>query len=252
MKRERVLRLEIDTGPRRNFMAEILRLGQLRQSSYVCFANVHMAVEAYRDKQFAEVVHGADMVAPDGMPLVKALELLYGLDQERVEGMRLMPDLVAAAAETDMSVYFYGSTEEVLDAILRRVAREHPHLRIAGAHSPPFRDLSALEQAETVSRINASGAQIVFVGLGCPKQEIWMAGNKGKINAVMLGVGGAFPVYAGLLERAPQWMQKLSLEWAFRLGQDPKRLWKRYMTTNSVFLWLMTVELVRKYLGKKL
>jgi N-acetylglucosaminyldiphosphoundecaprenol N-acetyl-beta-D-mannosaminyltransferase len=246
MRRKRIISIGIDTGLYGDFLTEVLRLGQARQSSYVCLANVHMVIEAHMGKTFADIVTGADIVTPDGMPLTKALKFLYGLDQERVEGMRLLPDLVAAAEKEGLSVYFYGTTVEVLEGILRRVALEHPQLKIAGAHSPPFRELAALEQEEDVVRINASGAQIVFVSLGCPKQEVWMARNKGKIKAVMVGAGGAFPVYAGFLERAPLWMQKRSLEWFFRLCQEPKRLWKRYLVTNSKFLLLAGKEWLKK------
>jgi N-acetylglucosaminyldiphosphoundecaprenol N-acetyl-beta-D-mannosaminyltransferase len=162
-----------------------------------------------------------------------------------------MPDLFAAAEKSGLSVFFYGSTEGVLKGILQRIDREHPQLEVAGAYSPPFRELSDSEQKEHVARINASGAQIVFVSLGCPKQEIWMARNMGKINAVMIGVGNAFPVYDGRECRAPQWMQKLSLEWFHRLCQEPRRLWKRYLVTNSIFLWLMLSAKWRRLLSMR-
>ncbi len=249
MKRKRILSIHVNTGSYQDFLDRITRLGQARESSYVCLANVHMAIEACGEKDFATVVNGADVVAPDGMPLAKAFKMLHGLDQGRIDGMRLMPDLIEAAAQNGAGVYFYGSTQAVLDGMVERSSREHPRLTISGAYSPPFRELSGLEQEEEVARINSSGAQIVFVGLGCPKQELWMARNKGKINAVMIGAGGAFSVYAGLLQRAPVWMQKSSMEWLYRLCKEPRRLWKRYLVTNSTFLGLMTIEMLRKTLG---
>lgn len=252
MRKQRLISIDIDTGPYREFVAEILRLAQQRRSAYVCLANVHMLIEAWRDRKFAGVVNAADMVTPDGMPLAKAIRLLYGQHQDRVEGMRLLPDLIAAAAEAGVSVYFYGSSEEVLAGIRERLAREQPQLPLAGTHSPPFRQLSTAERQADIERLNASGAQLVFVSLGCPKQEFWMAQHRGQVRAVMVGIGGAFPVYAGQLRRAPAWMQKLALEWLYRLGQEPRRLWRRYLVTNTLFAWLLARAALRKLLGGKM
>jgi len=246
MKKNRVVSLDLTTGPYRAFVERIAELGEQRLSSYVCVANVHMCIEAWQNPEFAAVVNGADIATPDGMPLAKSLKLLHGIEQDRVAGMDLMPDLIAEAEERQLALFFYGSTDEVLAKIVERVDREHPGVRIAGAISPPFRELGEKEEAEMVEKINSSGANIVLVALGCPKQERWMARHKGKINAVMVGVGGAFPVYAGTQGRAPGWMQKCSLEWLYRLGQEPRRLLKRYFVTNSLFLFLMAWELVRK------
>ena len=130
----------------------------------------------------------------------------------------------------------------MLDAMVGRAMKELPGLRIAGTCSPPFRKLTEEEMAEQARVINASGAHIVMVALGCPKQERWMAAMQGRVNAVMLGLGGAFLLYAGVDSRAPKWMRDLSLEWLYRLALEPGRLWKRYLVTNSVFLWLFLKE----------
>ncbi len=210
-----------------------------------------MTIEAWRSSEFKAIVDGADLVTLDGMPLVKSLNLLYGIKQERVAGMDLMPGLISKAAQKNLSIFFYGSTNEVLDKITSRINREYPDLKIAGVYSPPFRELSEREECEIVEHINASGANMVMVALGCPRQEFWMARQKGKISAVMLGLGGAFPVYAGLQKRAPLWMQKCSLEWFYRLCQEPRRLFKRYFVTNSLFILLIIREFIRIRLLRK-
>lgn len=215
-----------------------------RESHYVCVANVHMLVEAHNDPPFASVLEKADLVTPDGMPLVLALRLIHGIRQERVAGMDLMPALIAEAARQSIPVYFYGSSEDILERVVLRARSEHPEILFAGAYSPPFRKLTIEEEWADINRIKSSEARIVFVALGCPRQEKWMARHKGKINAVMIGVGGAFPVYAGVQSRAPQWMQKCSLEWIYRLIQEPTRLFKRYLVTNSTFLFLLLKEFV--------
>lgn len=202
-----------------------------------------MCIEVWKDAAYALAVNSADMATPDGKPLAKAIEWLHGIKQPRVAGMDLLPDLLRDAAAHGLGVYFYGSTPDVLDAIQHKARAEYPGLIISGSWSPPFRPLTDTEKDDDIHRINDSGANLVFVALGCPKQERWMAENKGKIHAVMLGVGGAFPVYAGLQKRAPEWMQKYALEWVFRLCQEPKRMWKRYLVTNTFFCILLAKEL---------
>ena len=203
-----------------------------------------MSVEAYDDPTFADVVNSADLVCADGMPLVKAIDIKYGRKIERVAGMDIMPALIEAAAESGLSVYFYGSTDEILRQIVKKAKSDHPRIRIAGYYSPPFRPMKEDEISNVRKRINESKAQIVLVALGCPKQEKWMAENSQYLNAVLLGVGGAFPVYVKYHKRAPKWMREMSLEWFYRLMQDPKRLYKRYLYANSKFLFLFAKELI--------
>lgn len=237
-----ILNSVLTTGSFQQISESILHRAQSYRSAYVCVANVHMFIEAHRDKAFARVLDEADIVTPDGMPLVFALNVLYGIQQERVAGMDLMPRLLQEANRLDLKVYLYGSTPDVLTAILERTQHDFPTLNWAGVESPPFRELNTNEVQNTVERINSSGAHLVLVALGCPKQEKWMAGMKGKINATMVGLGGAFPVYAGMQSRAPGWMQRFSLEWFYRLMQEPSRLWKRYLLTNSLFILLLIKE----------
>lgn len=250
-KQKKVISLELDTGAYQDFVDEALRLGTERISSYVCVANVHMCIEAYDDPEFARCVNGADLITPDGMPLAKAVRFLYGQQQDRVAGMDLLPSLLQEAEQRNLSVFFFGGQEETLDRTADYLKENYPKLQNVNYYSPPFRALSEEEEKEIVDRINQTAAQLVFVILGCPKQEKWMARQKGKIQACMLGIGGALPVLIGEQKRAPRWMQKASLEWLYRFAQEPKRLFKRYFYTNSKFLLLFAGAYLRKIFGRQ-
>ncbi|RZJ57944.1 MAG: glycosyltransferase [Hymenobacter sp.] len=234
-----VLDSKISTGSFDDFVENILQLGAARNSAYVCCANVHMVVEAHRDASFRQVLDEATLVTPDGGPVASIAGWLSGQRQERVAGMDLLPALLAEAAQRGQSVYFYGTTDEVLQAIVDRAKRELPTLRLVGTCAPPFRTLTAEEEEAHVTAINAADPDLLFVALGCPRQERWMAAHRGQIKACMLGVGQAFLVYAGLEQRLPVWARRLWLEWAYRLWLEPRRLWRRYLITNSHFLYLM-------------
>jgi N-acetylglucosaminyldiphosphoundecaprenol N-acetyl-beta-D-mannosaminyltransferase len=234
-----VLDSDISTGSFDEFVDYILQLGAARTSAYVCCANVHMVVEAHRDASFRQILEEANLVTPDGGPVASVAGWMGGHPQERVAGMDLVPALLAEAAERGQSVYFYGTTDDVLQAIVERAHRELPHLRLVGTCAPPFRALTPEEEEAHVAAINAADPDLLFVALGCPRQERWMAAHRGKIKACMLGVGQAFLVYGGLEQRLPVWARRLWLEWAYRLWLEPRRLWKRYLVTNSRFLYLM-------------
>jgi len=214
-------------------------VGLARSSSpggFVCVANVHMLVEARRRPEFREILEAADLVTPDGMPLVWLMRRGGNPAQERVAGMDLLPAICDRAAVEGAPVFFLGATQEVLDRMRQRLQREVPQLKIVGMLAPPFRPLSSVENRALVDAINRSGAGILLVALGCPKQEEWMYRNRDQIQPVMVGLGAAFGVYAGLQRRAPGAMQRSGLEWLFRLSQEPGRLWKRYLVTNLRFL----------------
>lgn len=248
MERKPILGLEINLGSCRRFVERIVALAGNRSSAFVCLANVHMTVEAYQNPDFARALAHADLVAPDGMPLVHALKWLHGAVQERVAGVDLLMELLQAAEQQGLSVFFYGETESVLALLVERVRREYPKLRIVGAVSPPFRTLSAAEELQYVTAINESGAHLVLVALGCPRQEFWMGRMKGRLQGVMIGFGAALGVYAGVRRRAPAWMRHYCLEWFYRLLQEPWRLGRRYLVTNTVFLFLLGREiLARKF-----
>ncbi len=248
---KKIISLQISNGSYRSFIDRILALAKNNQSSYICVANVHMTIEAHWDTKFASMVNGADLVTPDGMPLAKAMKLLYGIKQERVAGMDLLPDLLLKAQEEQLGVFFYGGTDEMLQRTKEYILKLYPQLSKHEYFSPPFKPLTEEEEVVIIDKINNSGAHLVFVALGCPKQEKWMSGMKGKINSCMLGIGGALPVMIGMQKRAPQWMQKLSLEWVFRLYQEPKRLFKRYLITNSLFIILLIKDLINIHTFKR-
>lgn len=242
MQKTSLISLPISTGTYQEFCKKIVRLALQARGEYVCVANVHMLVEAYKDKKFAEIVNNAAIVTPDGLPLTWALKGLHGIKQERVAGMDLLPDLLERAAQEEMPVFFYGGTEEMLEKTKTYVAERYAGIPAVYTYSPPFRPLTNEENSGVVERINASGAKLIFVVLGCPKQEKWMASMQGRINGAMVGIGGALPVLIGTQKRAPRWMQRSGLEWLYRLCQEPRRLFKRYFVTNSLFLWLVAKE----------
>ncbi len=242
MERMKFMDFGISTGDYPSFVNNILSLAIERSSSYVCLANVHMFCEAYLDNNFKQLINGADIVTPDGRPLGWALKFLHHIKQDRVSGMDLLPDLLEEMRIRNLSVYFYGGSSELLDKTETYLKTKYQDLRIAGLYSPRFNQMKPEEEEEIVEIINTSNANVVFVVLGCPKQEKWMALMKGRIDAVMIGIGGALPVIVGVRKRAPMWMREGGLEWLFRLVQEPRRLFRRYAITNSLFLFLSFKE----------
>jgi N-acetylglucosaminyldiphosphoundecaprenol N-acetyl-beta-D-mannosaminyltransferase len=251
MMKKQLISLQISIASFKQVIDEIIILATKKQSAYVCIANVHMLVEAHNDAAFADMVNSADMVTPDGMPLAKSIEWLYGIKQDRVAGMDVLPAVIEEAIRKNLSVFFYGGSSQMLEHTKAYIDTIYPQLQVGGMISPPFRPLTPEETEQDIAAINQSGAQIVFVVLGCPKQEKWMQAMRGRIHAVMLGIGGALPVMVGMQKRAPVWVQKSSLEWLYRLCQEPRRLFKRYATTNTVFMWLLGKALLQKmFTGK--
>ncbi len=240
-----LLGMRVDATSYEDATERIVRWARDGASRSVGIATVNNVMEAYDDPSYREVMNGADLVTPDGMPLVWGLRRLGVGSATRVYGPDLTPLVLAAAAREGLAVGFHGSTPAVLDAMRARLARELPALRVAYAVSPPFRTLTVGEEAQIARDIEASGAKIVFVGLGCPKQEIWMHEHRGVIPAVMVGVGAAFDFYAGTKRQAPRWMQRSSLEWVFRLATEPRRLWRRYLRHNPRFMVLFAKQLLR-------
>lgn len=244
-ERKRVISIDVTSQPYTRFLDDSINLALGFTSSYICVANVHMLVEASQDKDFSNIVNGADLVTPDGVPLAKSIQILHGIPQERVAGMDLLPDLLGSSEKKGIKVFFYGGTEAMLNRTKKFCKINYPKLNIAGCISPPFRPLIHEEEEEYVREINESGAGFVFVALGCPKQEKWMASMKGRINACMIGIGGALPVMIGIQKRSPKWMQNSGLEWMFRLYQEPRRLFGRYFKTNTVFIYLFIKEFLK-------
>ena len=231
----------------------MLRWAKARTSKVVCLANVHMLIEAYRDRSFSNVLHNADLVTPDGKPLVMMLRRLGIKHQNQVAGMDVFLNLCDLAQQTGIKVYFLGSTEKILKKIEQKLSHEYPILQVAGMKSIPYiatQDIAKSYNSELIEEINQSGAGIVFVCLGCPKQEIWMSHYKSSIQGVMVGVGAVFSMYAGVNPRAPRWVQQVGLEWLYRLLQEPRRLWWRYGSTIPPFIYLALRQLVIPYKQK--
>lgn len=211
-------------------------LDELR-GEYICVSNVHTTVMAYEDKEYWQVQHDAAICLPDGKPL-SVYSRKHGFPEaERVTGPDIMGELFAR--DNGIRHYFYGGKPETIETLSKVLREKYPHMQIAGMVSPPFRTLTDEEDAEEIQKMNNTGADIIWVGLGAPKQEKWMYEHRGKVNAVMIGVGAGFDYHAGTIKRAPLWMQKASLEWLYRLLQDPKRLLSRYFKTNLKYLWLI-------------
>ncbi|HZF25649.1 MAG TPA: WecB/TagA/CpsF family glycosyltransferase [Steroidobacteraceae bacterium] len=221
----------------------IVKWARRRESRYVCICNVHSVVTARRDPDFQAVLTSADAALPDGMPLAWYLRRHGFKDQQRINGPDLLARLSARAASLGLPVFFIGSTAAILARMTARLRCSQPALDIVGTLSPPFRSLTPRENESIAAEIQRSGARIVFVGLGCPKQERWMAEQRGRIPAVMIGVGAAFDFHAGQQPRAPRWMRDHGLEWLHRLRCEPRRLWRRYLVTNSLFAWYLLREL---------
>jgi N-acetylglucosaminyldiphosphoundecaprenol N-acetyl-beta-D-mannosaminyltransferase len=241
-----VLSLMVNTISLSGCLGQIMEWGISHKPAYVCFANVHMLAEAHRDERFRQQVNKASLVLPDGMPIVMTIRKLNGKKIERIAGMDFLDLILPAAAEKKARVFLYGSTGKILEGVVKRIQSQYPDIQIAGTISPTFGEQNDIETNDHINQINESGAHIVLISLGCPKQEKWMAENSCKISAVLLGLGGAFPVYAGMRKRAPVWMQRFSLEWLYRLIQEPRRMFGRYFYTNSLFLYLLTKKIFRR------
>lgn len=216
-----------------------------RRSMAISALAVHGLMEAANDPEFMAKVAAIDLITPDGQPVKWAINALYGAGmKDRVYGPDLTWHVIHAAAEQNVPIFLFGSTEETCEAFKANIQQQHPDLRV-DFQSDRFRDPTPAEDAADIDRINQSGAGVVLVGRGCPRQERWVADHRGHVNAAMLAVGAAFDYGAGSLRPPPAWMQRAGLQWLFRLGQDPKRLWKRYLVTNSQFLGRFAVAFAK-------
>lgn len=211
-------------------------LEELR-GDYICVSNVHTTVMAFRDESYRKVQNSGAMALPDGQPLSIVSRRRGYSEAQRVPGPDLMPAILHLSEEKGYRHYFYGSTPETLEKLRKVLLDRFPKLQIVGMYAPLFRPLTEEEDQEAVRQINESGADFVWVALGAPKQEKWMYEHRGRVNGLMIGVGAAFDFIAGTVRRAPMWMQKLCLEWVYRICQDPKRMFPRYVSTNFAFLW---------------
>jgi N-acetylglucosaminyldiphosphoundecaprenol N-acetyl-beta-D-mannosaminyltransferase len=245
-----ILGMRVDATSYEDATRQVINWAGSSQSRYVCVAAVSSVMGAHDDARFMDVMNQADLVTPDGMPLVWGLRWLGVAGATRVYGPDLTPSILEAAERKGLAVGFYGGSPNALGALVAEVGRRWPDLKIAFAYSPPYRDLTAEEDGQIVEAIDASGVKILFVGLGCPRQETWMASHRGRVGTVMVGVGAAFDFLAGTKKQAPRSLQKAGLEWLFRLATEPKRLSRRYLRQNPRFALLFGAQLVRARIGQ--
>lgn len=231
---------------------KIIAAGRQRQPMAVTALAVHGVMTGVGDKNHKYRLNQFDLVCPDGQPVRWALDKIHGAGlKDRVYGPELTLRLCEAASkEEDVPVYLFGATEEMLDQFASRLCEKYPGLKIAGKKASRFRTLSVQERDELAAEINASGAGMCFVGLGCPRQEVFAYEMKSRLNMPLIAVGAAFAFHAGMLEQAPPWMQRNGLEWLFRLTREPKRLWKRYSTTNPAFASLAILQKLKLYAAR--
>ncbi len=237
MAKKDILSLQVNYGRKEDFLQQLALDAEQATGGYVCFANAHMALQAEQDPTFQDVVDTARYTLPDGYPIAQSFGIFHGMKQERIAGMDFLPEFLAVCSERKLRVGFIGSTEEILEKLREHVRGFYPGVKLTGLISPPFG--KPWDNTAYTAEFNRTNTQVIFVALGCPKQEKWMNENCGSVNALMLGIGAALPTMVGEMSRAPEWMCKTGLEWLYRLIQEPGRLWKRYIIGNSKFIYLV-------------
>jgi N-acetylglucosaminyldiphosphoundecaprenol N-acetyl-beta-D-mannosaminyltransferase len=245
LQSRRILRTRVDATSYRHATGQVLDWAAAGESRYVCVATVNNLIEGCDDPGYNALMEAADLVTPDGMPLVWGLRLLGVPGASRVYGPDLTPLVCEEAARRGVPVGFYGGQDDVLDDLAASLTARYKGLRIAYRWSPPFRPLTAEEEAKVADDLVRSGTRVLFVGLGTPKQERWMADHKG-LPMVMLGVGAAFDFLSGRKRQAPRALQGLGLEWLYRLVHEPRRLWRRYLYRNPRFVALFAAQLLHQ------
>jgi N-acetylglucosaminyldiphosphoundecaprenol N-acetyl-beta-D-mannosaminyltransferase len=239
-----LIQTPVDSTSYQHATSMVMSWASAGESRMVIAANTHIIMQAHDSLSFRTIVTSADLVTPDGMPLVWMMRVKGLSRQQRVYGPTLMLHIIQSSVDDGIPIGFYGSEPIVLDSLIERMQARYEGLTVAYSFSPPYRSIAPEEDAAIVKQINQSGVRILFVGLGCPKQEIWMADHRDKVKAVMLGVGAAFDFHAGTKPQAPEWIQNRGLEWSFRLLTEPRRLWKRYLYHNPRFAVLAIVDLL--------
>jgi exopolysaccharide biosynthesis WecB/TagA/CpsF family protein len=229
-----------------NITNAIINHASQRQSIALSALAVHGLIEAYENPALHQLVNSIQYVVPDGQPIKWCLNYFYNTNlQDRIYGPTLTWKVLQKANEERLSIYLYGSTAETLKLFRENISRHFPQIQIVGYHVDRFRNATKEEDEVDIKKINQSGAHLILVGRGCPRQEIWVAEHIGKIHGVMLAVGAAFDFHANILRQAPAWMQNNGLEWLFRLIQEPRRLWRRYLFTNSKFIYLILLKIFK-------
>jgi len=247
-KGKHVLGTWIDALDWNEAVEQVVGWGASCTSRYICICNVHSVVTATSDMDFRRALNNADLATCDGAPIAWALRRLGFPGQQRIAGPDLMWRYLHRAEKLGHKIYLYGSTDATLCRLRDRLAREFPGIALVGMHAPQFGPGIGKNDEADVAAINASGANVVFIGLGCPKQEKWMAAHHDRIKAVMIGVGAAFDYHSGTVRRAPVWVQDHGLEWLYRLASEPRRLLRRYLVTNTLFVVGISLQLLQRKL----
>lgn len=223
-----------------------------RQKEYICVCPVSTIMECKRDKMVLESVNSASLAAPDGMPSVWIGRMLGYKNIKRVYGPELMQEICDVSEKNGYKIFFYGSSANILNKLKEKLNKKYPALVISGAYSPPFRQLTKEEDDKIVEEINNKHPDIIWVGLGSPKQDLWMYQHRDRINApLMIGVGAAFDFLSGVKPQAPRWIRNNGFEWLFRLITEPNRLWRRYLIDNPLFIYYIVVESYAKLMKKR-
>jgi N-acetylglucosaminyldiphosphoundecaprenol N-acetyl-beta-D-mannosaminyltransferase len=243
--KKRIISLDINQGTKAFYENKIIELIESKESAYACFSNVHMLIEAYDNESFANIVNSATFAFPDGLPVAKSFKYLYNVNQSRIAGMDFLPDFLKVCDKNKYKIAVVGSTGHVLNKFKLILEKKHTNIRITALISPPFN--KEWDTKSYIKKINRENTDVVFVALGCPKQEKWMYENYSEINAVLFGIGGALPTFVGEVKRAPFFIQKYGFEWLYRLLQEPKRMAMRYFYTNTKFIFLF----FKYYIAKK-
>lgn len=247
MRKVKVLNLDVQLTDHLSVVDSIFKISNNGSSGYICAANVHMCMEAFDNTKYGEIINNASMTVPDGRPLVWAQMLLGHNNARQVRGSDLMLNVCEEAEKRGVPLGLYGGSPTALTGFQHFLEYNYPNLQIACAISPPYRKLSKEEDEKYVEIINSSGAKILLVGLGCPKQEYWMAEHKGKVNCIMIGIGAVFVFFGETKKQAPKIMQQTGTEWIFRLATERGRLWKRYLKHNPRFVFYFTKQLTSKF-----
>ncbi len=242
-----VLFMQVDVETLSTVVERISNLAASRKGAYVCVSNVHMCMEAFDSLEFRKVVNGADIVLADGRPIAVAQRLLGASGAAQVRGQDVMESLCETSVRSKLRIGLYGgSSQSLLGEIKQYMEKRYPGIDISYCYSPPFRSLSPEENSHVVQSIHDAQVDILFVALGCPKQERWMAAQRDSLDCVMLGVGAAFDFISGNKKHAPRWMQYIGMEWVFRLATEPRRLAGRYFKHNPRFIYYLLLQLVLK------
>lgn len=252
--RHNMLGMMLDDIVPSDYLDDIIDMARDRKAGYCCVTNVHQCVLVHDDAEFRALVNRATFVIPDSVILQRARSLRYGAPfRATMKGADIMLELCRRAAAANVPVALIGGRDDgVLQTLAANLTARFPTLHIAFSFSPPFRSPTPDEDEELVRNLSSSGASLVFVGLGCPKQERWMASHVRRVGAMMIGVGAAFDFNAGIVRPSPAWVHRNGLEWLYRLASEPRRLWKRYLTTSPRFIWLLVKDAIRvEVLGRR-